>query len=97
LGSVLPERSAAESRAPRLRASRPNARGDRNPKFRSNVRTSSGALCRESGQAAVEYSLFTFFILIGAVLGLGGFLPASLAAYEAYIDGFWMVLGLPIP
>lgn len=66
------------------------------PWFRERAR-STRALCRESGQAAVEYSLFAFFILIGAVLGLGGVLPASLASYEAYINGFWMVLGLPIP
>jgi hypothetical protein len=52
---------------------------------------------RESGQAMAEYSLFTFFMLVGVVMGVGGFLPASFAAYRAYIDGFWLVLGLPIP
>jgi Flp pilus assembly pilin Flp len=51
----------------------------------------------ESGQAATEYALFNFFILIGAFGGLLGFLPAALKAYEIYVKGFYYVLSMPFP
>lgn len=55
------------------------------------------ALRSESGQAATEYSMFTAFVIFGAAVGLGGFLPAMFAAYQHYVHGYWLVLSLPIP
>ncbi len=62
--------------------------------FGARGRASSAA---ESGQSSAEYSFLTLFLLIGTAAGVAGFLPASFQAYEAYVHGFWLVLGLPIP
>jgi hypothetical protein len=56
-----------------------------------------GALLAESGQATVEYSLFTFVLIAGGAFGLLGFLPAALRSYAVYFGGFSLVLGLPFP
>lgn len=51
----------------------------------------------ESGQAMVEYSLFTFFVVIAVGTGILGFLPAAFRAYETYVKGYYVVLNLPVP
>jgi len=51
----------------------------------------------ERGQAMTEYAIFTAAMLVGGGVALGGFLPVALQAYEHYIHGFWLVLGLPVP
>jgi len=56
-----------------------------------------GARSGERGQASAEYALFTLLLLAGAGLGLGGFVPTILGAYEHYLGGFWLLLGLPFP
>ena len=63
----------------------------------AKLRSALAALRSEEGQAATEYSLFTAFVIFGAALGLGGFLPAMFAAYQHYIYGYWLLLSLPIP
>ena len=61
------------------------------------VRTLSALAAEQSGQAAAEYSMFTFFILVGAGIGLLGFLPATFKMYEVYVKGFYLMLSLPLP
>jgi Flp pilus assembly pilin Flp len=51
----------------------------------------------QSGQAVVEYSMFTFFVFVGIGVGVLGFLPAALKAYEIYVHGFYLMLSLPLP
>jgi Flp pilus assembly pilin Flp len=63
----------------------------------AKLRRAVAVLRCEDGQAATEYSLFTGFVIFGAALGLGGFLPAMFAAYQHYVHGYWLVLSLPIP
>ncbi len=51
----------------------------------------------QAGQAMTEYAIFTAAMMVGSGVALGAFLPLALRAYQHYIHGYWMVLGLPIP
>ena len=51
----------------------------------------------ESGQEMTEYALVTSSLLLGTGVSLLVFIPNALSAYKIYINGFYMVLGLPIP
>lgn len=54
-------------------------------------------LVDEQGQAMTEYAVTSGAIIIGSTGVLTYFLPAMLDAYQIYITGFYLVLGLPIP
>ena len=59
-----------------------------------------GALTRcagEEGQAATEYAITTGMMVLGTGTGLLLFLPAAFAGYEAYINSFYLMIGLPFP
>lgn len=57
------------------------------------------------GQAMVEYSAITYFMVLGLVVGMSvdlfpgkkNVLEVFLAAYQIYYDSFYFVLNLPIP
>jgi Flp pilus assembly pilin Flp len=50
----------------------------------------------ESGQGMMEYSLFSFMILIGGSLALPTAIDNFFDAYNAYLAGFFYILSLPI-
>ncbi len=56
-----------------------------------------GLLGNEDGQAATEYSLLSFYIILGGGGAIFAWMPAMLNAYTIYIHGFYTVLGLPVP
>jgi hypothetical protein len=57
------------------------------------------------GQAMVEYSAITYFMLLMLVVGMSvdmfpgkkNLLELFLAAYQVYYDSFYFVLNLPFP
>jgi hypothetical protein len=55
-------------------------------------------LGRESGQAMVEYSTFTFFMLVGVTGGsLVTFMPNFMNAMNTYLAGLYYMIDAPIP
>ncbi len=50
---------------------------------------------RTRGQAMVEYVTLTSALLLGGV-GLMAFAPDSVQALTIYIQGFYLILGLPL-
>lgn len=55
------------------------------------------ALRGDSGQAMTEYALVTAAIL-GVLVGAGWtVLPDFVGALQRYLDGFYVLLNLPIP
>lgn len=50
----------------------------------------------ESGQGMMEYSLFSFMILIGGSLALPNAIDGFFDAYNNYLAGFFYILSLPI-
>jgi Flp pilus assembly pilin Flp len=55
------------------------------------------ALRADSGQAMTEYALVTALIL-GLLVGAGWtVLPDFVGALQRYLDGFYVLLNLPIP
>ncbi|MFN7132769.1 MAG: hypothetical protein ACK4N5_11860 [Myxococcales bacterium] len=51
----------------------------------------------ESGQAMAEYSMISFYLILGTGGCLFVWIPSMLNAYQVYIQGFYLVLGLPVP
>ncbi len=63
-------------------------------------------LAGQSGQAMVEYSTFTFFILLGGVVGAGAvnmpgtdapFLVAFMNALTKYLGSIYFWIDIPLP
>ena len=55
-------------------------------------------LGRESGQAMIEYSTFTFFMLVGVTGGsLVTFMPNFMNAMNTYLAGLYYMIDAPIP
>jgi hypothetical protein len=63
------------------------------PSMKRNAR--SGLSRRTGGQAMVEYVTLTAGLLLGA-FSLMTFAPDSVRALTIYIQGFYLVLGLPL-
>lgn len=55
------------------------------------------ALRDENAQAVAEYSVMMFWFFAMGVATWFGVVPSMLKAYEIYMHGFWLVLGLPVP
>jgi len=51
----------------------------------------------DDGQAMTEYAITSFALIAGAGVSLLVFLPNTIAAYKIYINGFYIILGLPFP
>jgi hypothetical protein len=51
----------------------------------------------EGGSATVEHALLMGALLGGAGIGVFGFVPVAFEAYERYLAGILLVLGLPFP
>lgn len=52
------------------------------------------------GQAAVEYAVMTFYLLVGTAVAapfIMKFAPDMLNALQIYMDGFYFTLSLPFP
>ena len=63
-------------------------------------------IANQSGQAMVEYSTFTFFILLGGIVGAGTvnfpgtnapFLVAFMNALTIYLGSLYYWIDLPLP
>ena len=52
---------------------------------------------RWSGKAMTEYSLVVFFILGLGIIAGWGLIPQFINSYQLYLDGFYVMLNLPIP
>ena len=52
---------------------------------------------KRSGQAITEYSLIVFFILGLGIIAGWGLIPQFINSYQLYLDGFYVMLNLPIP
>ena len=50
----------------------------------------------ESGQSIVEYSMISFLIIAGGVVGLPVLVNSIIAAYDVYIGSLYFILSLPI-
>ena len=49
------------------------------------------------GQAVTEYSLVVFVVLGLGIVGGWNLIPAFIDSFQRYIDGFYIILNLPIP
>ena len=54
----------------------------------------------ESGQAAIEYAVSTFYLVavgVAAAPVAMHFMPDMMNALQIYLDGFYFIFSLPIP
>ena len=51
----------------------------------------------ESGQALVEYALVSWLIMAGGLFLGRNLTNDFIAAYDVYIEGFWLIITLPVP
>jgi hypothetical protein len=56
-----------------------------------------GVLAGEAGQGMTEYALTSFFLIVGTSASLLVFLPNTIALYKAYIESYYVILGMPFP
>mgnify|MGYP000888390054 FL=1 len=66
-------------------------------RLRESLRPLLRLLGDESGQAISEYSIITASLLVGGTAAVVTFLPEAIKAYDAYVRGYYLVLGLPFP
>ncbi|MDF1562967.1 MAG: hypothetical protein P1V51_07975 [Deltaproteobacteria bacterium] len=61
------------------------------------LRALAGRWREEAGQAAVEYGVLTWAMLVGLAFGGYPMFIGLLHAVQIYFDSFFLVLRLPIP
>jgi hypothetical protein len=54
-------------------------------------------LDNEEGQGTTEYALVSAGIIVGGGASLLLFAPRAIEAFDAYVHGFYLLLGLPVP